>query len=100
MTATFWFGSIIISIVLTVAFAVRFELKRVPQLVLLNVLCPFAGFVYAVYVVHVVLPALVKKQTGHEIESPLQPYIDHYWALVKEKALQLFGNKKDDDKTL
>jgi len=100
MTATFWFGSIIVSIVLTVLFAVRFELKRIPQLVFLNVLCPFAGLFYALYVVHVALPELVKKQTGHEIESPLQPYIDHYWALVKEKFSQVFAPKDDTDKTL
>lgn len=96
--ATLWIGSIVLSIILTMIVASKFNLKRVPYLVLLNVILPFAGLVYALYVVHVIVPRLVKAQTGQEVESPLKPYIDHYTALAKQKFKEL--TDKDDDKKL
>ncbi len=97
--ATLWFISIIISIVLTMMIVNKFNLSRLPYLIILNILCPFAGMVYALYVVHVVIPRLTKKETGQEVESPLQPHIEHYMALAKEKFAELTASK-DDDKTI
>ena len=96
--ATLWIISIIVSAILTIFVAAKFNLKRVPHMTLLNVLCPFAGLAYALYVVHVVIPRLVKAQTGQEVESPLQPYIDHYTALAKAKFKELTNKNNDDNK--
>lgn len=96
--ATLWIFGIILSAILTIIVAGKFHLKRVPYMVLLNVLCPFAGLAYALYVVHVVVPRLVKEQTGQEVESPLLPYIEKYKALAKQKWHEI--TSKDDDERL
>lgn len=99
--ATLWIIGIIVSAVLTLIVAAKFNLKRVPAMVLLNVLLPFAGLAYALYVVHVVIPRLVKAQTGQEVESPLLPYIIRFkaWARAKWDEIKNQYNK-DDDKRL
>lgn len=99
MVGYLWIFAIVISVVVTVVFASHFNLKRIPSLTVLNILCPFAGLLYAMYVVHVVVPRVVKQEYGHDIESPLQPYIDHYAAKFKEKWQEMRGHN-NDDKTL
>ena len=93
-----WIFGIVISCVLTVLVASKFNLKRIPAMIILNIVCPFAGLFYALYVVHVVVPAVVKKEYGQDVESPLQPYIDEYTANFKARWNELTGGK--DDKTL
>lgn len=96
--ATLWISSIILSAILTIIVAAKFNLKRVPYMVLLNVLCPFAGLAYALYVVHVIIPRLVKAQTGQEVESPLLPYIEQFKAWARQKWDEI--TQKDDDRKL
>ena len=96
--ATLWLISIIASSILTIVVAGKFKLKKVPFMVLLNVLLPFGGLAYALYIVHVVIPKVVKQQTGQEVESPLLPYIIKFKAWAQNK-LDGFSNK-DDDKRL
>ena len=99
MIAYLWIFGIVVSVALTVVFASKFNLKRVPSLTVLNIICPFAGLIYAMYIVHVVVPAVIKKEYGEDVPSPLQPYIDHYSALIKARIAELTGNN-NDDKTL
>ena len=96
--ATFWLFSIIASAVLTLVVASKFNLKRAPLMAALNVVFPFAGLAYALYVVHVIVPRVVKQETGQEVESPLLPYIEKYKALAKQKWDNITNS--DDDKRL
>ena len=100
MLANLWLVSIVISIIITIIFAFKFKVKRVPQLTVLNILCPFAGFAYAFYVVHVIVPKVVKQETGQDIESPVQPIIDHYLDQIKERVSTLLGSNNNNDRTL
>lgn len=100
MVGYLWIFAIVVSIIVTVVFASHFNLKRIPHLTILNILCPFAGLLYAMYVVHYVVPRVVKQEYGQDIESPLQPYIDHYSARLKEKWAEITGSNNNDDKTL
>lgn len=100
MTFYLWLLGMMISIPLTAIVASKFHLQKLPSLIILNVLFPFTGLVYALYVVHYILPKVVKQQTGQDIESPLQPYINYYWDLIKTRVLELIGSKNDNDKTL
>ena len=96
--ATFWLFSIILSAILTIAVAGKFNLKRVPFMTFLNVICPFAGLAYALYVVHVIVPKVIKQNTGQDVESPLLPFIEKYKALAIQKWHEI--SNSDDDKRL
>ena len=93
-----WIFAIMLSIVLTIIVAGKFKLRRLPGMIFLNIICPFAGLAYALYVVHVVVPKVVKEEYGQDVESPLQPYIDEYTAKFKARWNEITGGK--DDKTL
>lgn len=93
---------IILSIVLTIAVLEKFGLKGHVRLTLLNVFIPFAGLIYALYVVHVVIPRLYKKETGEEIPSPLEPYLAQGVLYLRDVFHKLRDKITggDDDKTI
>lgn len=96
-----WLTAIVVSIVLTAIFASHFKLKRLPSLTVLNIICPFAGLFYAMYVVHVIVPKVIKQEYGQDIESPLKPYFEIYKAKLLAKWEEIKSqHNKDDDKTL
>lgn len=93
---------IILSIVLTILVLEKFGLKGHVRLTLFNIFIPFGGLLYALYVVHVVIPRVYKKETGEEIPSPLEPYIAQGLLYARNTFFKL-RNKitgGDDDKTI
>lgn len=95
--AYFYIFCILASVVLTIVVLEKFGLKGHVRLTLLNVFLPFAGFLYALYVVHFTIPAIVEKETGVRPASPLQPYIDqaleHVKPLLQKLKVLIFGDK-------
>lgn len=86
--------SIVVSIALTLMVLEKFELKGHVRLTLFNIFLPFGGLLYALYVVHVVIPNLVEKQTGFRPASPLQPHIDAAFAKIKPIVKSAFEKIK------
>lgn len=75
---TLWLIAIGVSAILTLKVAHHFGLKNMGRITALNVLLPFSGFLYTLYIIHSVVPRMVKQQTGEDIPSPLLPYVQHY----------------------
>lgn len=95
----FYIFCIVVSIVTTIMVLEKFQLKGHVRLTLLNIFFPFAGLIYALYVVHFTIPRMIEEQTGTRPDSPLKPYIDHGTAQLKpllQKLKVLILGDKDN----
>ena len=93
----FWIFCIVVSSFLTVLLAARFKLQGTPKMVFLNLLLPFAGVLYVLYVVHVVYPRVMKEKLGHDVPSPLQPYLEAYGIFLKGVWQEICKKIKNGD---
>lgn len=103
MMSYFYIFSIFLSIGLTVYLLEKFNLKGHIRLSLLNAFIPFAGFLYAVYLIHYVIPNAIERDTGVHPESPFQPFVDNTVGFVAPKVktlvqkikVAILGDKND-----
>ncbi|MBI1363224.1 MAG: hypothetical protein GC134_04500 [Proteobacteria bacterium] len=85
-----------------------FQLNGFVRLLLLNVLLPFSGFLYTLYICYYYLPRELAKRTGLPVppgpfklyvEPHLKPYSDKLRAAMWEK-LKSLTSTEDQDKRL
>jgi hypothetical protein len=92
----------------TVYLAFKFQLDGFVRLLLLNILLPFSGFLYTVYICYYYLPREIAKRLGAEpppgpfklyVEPKLEPYRLKLREFITKKTGTLF-KPEDDDRRL
>jgi len=89
----------------TIYLAMKFELTGFMRLLLLNIVLPFSGFIYTVYICYYYLPREVARQAG--LPMPPGPYkiyiapkVEPYRKELEAYLRSLLKNKNDTDKRL
>lgn len=78
----------VLSCIATLYLAFRYELSKPILLLVINLLLPFVGLIYTLYVVYVVRPELIAKATGQPLP---QPFFVPYLEKLRSAILGLWG---------